>query len=299
MSDTDQGQQGDIELFRDAVDTPTLEQFENPKLPEPKPQEAKEPAERTRDEQGRFKQAEIPKEVPNDQEARIPSGRLREESEARRRAEQEILELRARVAAYEVNRQQSQQPQKQPDIFDDPTNFIFRTMAPVLQQMNAESQFKLEKQSTQYAQQMYGVDVVDQAYNAMALSLRSGDATAAAVLQNAKDSHDPYGMITRWYLDRQTLNTVGGDLEAYKKSVLEQAMRDPEYQRQVFNAMRGQATQQINRPVPTVTNQSQSPMFPPSVSDIGAAAGGEELIQDASDDALFRAAVSAKRRPSR
>jgi len=108
-------------------------------------------------------------------------------------------------------------------------------------------------------------------------------------------SHDPFGVITRWFVDRQTLNTIGGDLEAYKKSILEQAMRDPEYQRQVFNAARGGATTQINRPVQQVSQAATS--LPPSLSEIGAA-GGDELIQDASDEALFRAAVTAKRRPT-
>jgi hypothetical protein len=294
LSDIDQGSQGDAELFREATDTSTLKDFENPKIPVP-------PAEtdlktQPRGEDGRFQKTEKPEPEPPGG-GQIPSGRLREESDARRRAEQEILDLRAKIAAYEVQRQQPQQPApRKLDIFDDPSGFVKQEMYPVLQQMDAHYRYQMEKQSVSNAQRLYGNEMVDQAYNAMALGLRSGDATAKAVLDNAQVSHDPYGMITQWYIDRQTLNTIGGDLETYKKQVLAEAMKDPEYQRQVFNAMRGQATQQVVRPVQQVANPS--PTYPPSVSDIGAAVGGEELIQDASDQALFRAAVSAKRRPT-
>jgi len=300
LSDIDQGSQGDAELFREATDTSTLRDFENPKIPVP-PAET-DPRTQPRGEDGRFQKAEKTEsepEPPGPPGGQIPSGRLREESEARRRAEQEILDLRARVAAYEVQRQQPQQPQPQPkklDIFDDPSGFVKQEMYPVLQQMDAHYRYQMEKQSAANAQRLYGAEVVDQAYNAMALGLRSGDATAKAVLDGATGSHDPFGAITQWYIDRQTLNTIGGDLETYKKQVLAEAMKDPEYQRQVFNAMRGQATQQVVRPIQPIANPS--PTYPPSVSDIGAAVGGEELIQDASDQALFRAAVSAKRRPT-
>ena len=74
-------------------------------------------------------------------------------------------------------------------------------------------------------------------------------------------------------------------------------MRDPEYQRQVFNAARGGAVTQINRPVSTQQVSQAATPLPPSLSEIGAA-GGDELIQDASEEALFRAAVTAKRRPT-
>ena len=303
MSDTDvaQGQPSEEGLFREALDTPTLKDYENPQpLPPAPPAEKAQP----RGEDGRFQKTEPPEPEEQAPAGQIPPGRLREESEARRRAEQQVLELQARVAAYEVNRSQQQQPvQKQPDIFEDPTAFVYQTMAPVLQQLQAENQLKLERQSTQYAQQMYGPEVVDQAYNAMAMSLRNGDATANAVLQNAKGSHDPYGTITRWYLERQTLNTIGGDLEKYRQGILENAMKDPNFQRQVVQAMRSQPSlPQVNRPVTmqqiAAAQQQPAPVFPPSVSEIGAI-GGDELIQDASDNALFRAAVTAKRRPTR
>src|SRR6516162_1235422 len=291
-----QGQPSDGELFREALDTPTLKDFENPKIPIEPPQqktEAESPS-RQRDEQGRFQKAEKGSEDAQP-DGNIPSFRLREESEARRRAEQELSELRAQIAAFKVSQQQQQPPQKKLDIFDDPSAFVRQEMQPVLEQLRAEHRLNLERQSTENAQRFYGHETVDNAYNTMAMGMRNSDPQAWAIYHSAMGSHDPFGVITRWFVDRQTLNTIGGDLEAYKKSILEQAMRDPEYQRQVFSAARGGAVTQINRPVQQVSQSTTS--LPPSLSEIGAA-GGDELIQDASDEALFRAAVTAKRRPT-
>src|SRR6516164_2044998 len=297
LSDTEvvQGQQSEGELFREALDTPTLKDFENPKIPIEPPQqktEAESPS-RQRDDQGRFQKAE--KGSEEQPEGVIPPYRLREESEARRRAEQELSELRAQIAAFKVSQQQQQPPQKKLDIFDDPSAFVRQEMQPVIQQMQAEYRLTLERQSTENAQRFYGHETVDNAYNTMAMGMRNSDPQAWAVYHSAMASHVPFGVITRWFVDRQTLNTIGGDLEAYKKSILEQAMRDPEYQRQVFSAARGGATTSVNRPVQQVSQPATS--LPPSLSEIGAA-GGDELIQDASDEALFRAAVTAKRRPT-
>jgi hypothetical protein len=120
------------------------------------------------------------------------------------------------------------------------------------------------------------------------------DPHAWATYNRAMASHDPYGVITRAHMDRQTLTEIGGDLETYKKRVLEEAMKDPEFHKQVIQAAKGQAAasgQQINRPGVV---QSKVPTLP-SLSDIGAA-GADEQQMEPSDEALFRAAVSAKRR---
>lgn len=288
------------ELFREALDSPTLEQFENPKLSkEPPAVKAEEQPDRPRDDQGRFQKVE--KEAADQQEGRIPPHRLREESDARRRAEQQIAELQAKIAAYEVNqRQQQQAPPKKIDIFDDPEAYIRQTTQPMFEQMDAKYQSRLEKQSVEYAQRFYGPDTVDQAYNAMASGMRNSDPAAWATYHSAMGSHDPYGVITRWYVNQQTLGEIGeGGLDAYKQRILEEAMRNPEYQRQVLQAARNGATTQVHRPVQMSAGLSpQSSPLPPSLSEVGAVVGEEGLLQDPPDDALFRAAVSAKRRPT-
>ena len=94
---------------------------------------------------------------------------------------------------------------------------------------------------------------------------------------------------TRWHINNETMKEVGGDLAAYKKRVLEEALTDPEHQRQVFAASKGNA-QHVARPVPPYILKI------PSLGNVGAGAGGEADLQEPSDDQLFRAATTAKRR---
>jgi hypothetical protein len=120
------------------------------------------------------------------------------------------------------------------------------------------------------------------------------DPHAWATYQQAMASFDPYGVITRAHLDRQTLTQIGGDLDSFKKKILDEALNDPEFHKRAVQAAKGHAVangQQVNRPAVT---QSKVPLLP-SLSDIGAA-GADEQQTEPSEEALFRAAVSAKRR---
>jgi hypothetical protein len=282
LSDTTQGQdvQGeqqadDASLFREALDAPTLEKFENPRLPEARQQPEPKP------------------EPPQQPDAAVPSGRFREETEARRRAEREATDLRARLAAYEVQpKQQQQQPKL--DVFDNPSGFVKQEVEPILNQFRQELQMTREAMSADNAVRLYGEEKVSAARASLEQGMARHDPHAWATYNRAMASHDPYGVIARWHLDRETLTQIGGDLESYRQKVLQEAMNDPEFHKQVIQAARGQAAangSQINRPAVT---QSKVPTLP-SLSDIGAA-GADEQTVEASDEALFRAAVSAKRR---
>jgi hypothetical protein len=284
LSDTTQGQdqdtpqspQNDASLFREALDAPTLEKFENPPLPEPKP-----PA------------GQQQKSDTQQPDAAVPAGRLREESDARRRAERDVQDLRARLAAFEVQPRQQQPPSQKLDVFDNPSGFVKQEVEPLLQQFRQELQMTREAMSADNAVRVYGDERVGAARASLEQGMARHDPNAWATYNRAMASHDPYGVITRWHLDRETLTQIGGDLETYKKRVLEEALKDPEFHRQVIQAAKGQAAangQQINRPVV----QSKVPNLP-SLSEIGAAGPDEQVIQP-SEDALFRAAVSAKRR---
>jgi hypothetical protein len=278
LSDVTQGQdvhQNDDALFREALDAPTLEKFENP--PEIKPEPKVEPKVE-------------PKPEPQG-DGPVPSGRFREETEARRRAERERDELRAQLAAFQVRPQQpATQPQKL-DVFDNPAAFVKQEVTPLFEQFRAELQMTREAISADSAVGRYGEDRVSTARQALEQGMARGDPNAWATYNRAMSSHDPYGVITRWHMDRETLTQIGGDLEGYKAKLLEDALKDPEFQKRVIQAAKGQAVGQVNRPAIT---QSTVPTLP-SLSDIGAA-GGDEGMQEPSDEALFRAAVSAKRR---
>jgi hypothetical protein len=269
MSDTTQDA-ADTALFREALDAPTLDKFENPEVrPEPARQE---------------------REPKPEVEASIPPARLREESEARRNVERERDELRARLAAFEVQPRPQQTPDKKLDVFDNPSAFVQQEVTPLLERMEARMQAQTESMSANFAATYYGADKVSEARNALQQGLFAGDPNARAVHQAALQHPDPYGLITRWHMERQMLSQIGGDLEQYNQRTLQEALKNPEFLKQALEAAKGQAVGQINRPV----TSSKVPTLP-SLSDIGAA-GGDEGQTSASDEALFRAAVSAKRR---
>jgi hypothetical protein len=288
LSDTTQGQDvqqpDDGALFREALDAPTLEKFENPQLPPEKPVQQPAPQQQPGQQQPQ-----------QQQDAPVPAGRLREESEARRRAEREATDLRARLAAYEVQPRQQQHPEKKLDVFDNPSGFVQQEIKPHLEQMNQQFQMMREMMSADNATRLYGEPSVTAARAALEQGMARHDPHAWATYNRAMASHDPYGVITRAHMDRQTLTEIGGDLETYKKRVLEEALKDPEFHKQVIQAAKGQAAasgSQVNRPAQIT--QSKVPTLP-SLSDIGAA-GADEQQMEPSDEALFRAAVSAKRR---
>ena len=290
MSDVTQGQdvlESSIEeqqnLFNEAIDAPTLEKFENPKLPPDVVDDGKG-------------QQKPPKQQEPD--GPVPSGRFREELEARRRAERESNELRAQLAAYQVQQtRQQQQPQRPPvDMFDNPQGWLQQNMQPVLEAMRAENQQKLENLSADNAVRYYGEDKVTAARGALEQGMQRQDPQAWATYHRAMQSHDPYGVISRWHMDRETVAAVGGDLEGYVNKRIEAAMRDPNFQRQWMAAQRGNAQaagSYVNQPVRQITQQAVPNV--PSLSDIGAV-GPDEQLSEPSDISLFRAAVTARRR---
>jgi hypothetical protein len=279
MTDVTQGAPDapdDASLFQDATTT-TLEKFENPELPiEPVAKEpVKEPVK------------EPPKE-PNrpDPDAMVPAGRLREESEARRRLERERDDLMRQLASRP---QPQMPPQPKPDMFENPSGFVQNEVRPSLEQINQRLQMQTEAFSKQMAAMAHGYDKVTAAEQALTQGMRQGDPSVKAVWEQAMQSAHPYEVITRWHVNQETMREVGGDLAAYKKRILEEALKDPEYQRQAIQASKGTA-QHVARSV-----TSSVPKIP-SLGNVGAGAGGEPDLQEPSDEQLFRAAVTARRK---
>lgn len=280
MTDMTQGQDAPNEnaLFNDAVSTTTLEKFENPEPVAPdKPQPDKV--------------TEPPKpEAKPDDNAPVPAGRMREEAELRRRAERERDDLQRRLDALMVR--QPPQPQTPPqaiDYLDNPKGFVQAELKPILEQMRAEFQTQREAMSLDNARTRYGYDKVDAAYQALSQGMSRGDPSAKAMLDQAMASHDPYGMITRWHQQNETLRVIGPDPEAYRKRILEEALSDPEYRKRVIEAAKSQAAASGNTVARPVVASS------PSLANIGGGGGDQQVIEP-SDEELFRAATQAKRR---
>jgi hypothetical protein len=280
MTDTTQGQDlpDDSKLFNDAISAETLDKFENPELPldlPPQPKPEPEPP------------AEKPAEkVEAKEEAHIPAWRLREESEARRSAERRYEELLARQAQV-----QPQTPQG-PDIFENPSEFVQQQFKPYLEQIRADLQMQREGMSLDWAMRSHGQETVASARQALEQGLSRGDLAAQETYRRAMSSHDPYGVIVRWHREGEVLRTTGGDINAYRQKVLDEAINDPDYRKRVMEAARGQAVATGNSVARPVTPKVASS---PSLGNIGAGGGDTQVIEP-SDNELFQAAVNAKRR---
>jgi hypothetical protein len=281
MTDVTQGADApdDTALFNEATSAETLEKFENPppveepEKPAPPPPEAK------------------PEAKPDDN-APVPPGRLREEADARRRAERERDDLRAQLLAAARQAPQQQQQPRSVDLFDNPSGFVQQELKPYLEEISSAFQQQREAMSLDFALQRHGDEKVGAARGALEAGMQRGDPNAWSTYNRAMSSHDPYGVIVRWHHEGETLRTIGGDIDGYKKRVLEEALNDPEYRARVIAAARGQAAATGNtvaRPVKPVTSS-------PSLGNIGAGGGGSQQVIEPSDAELFRAATSAKRR---
>jgi hypothetical protein len=281
MTDTTQGADApnDAALFNEATTTDTLEKFENP--PVAPPAEKPPPA----------PPAEKPDAKPEDN-APVPAGRLREESERARKAERERDELRQRLDALSRPAPQAPAAPTGVDIFASPKEFVQQEIKPFLEQVQTEFQQQREAMSLNWAIDKHGDETVRSARQSLEEGMSRGDQTAWATYQRAMKSHDPYGVIIRAHQDGEVLRTTGGNLDAYRKRVLEEALTDPEYRARVIEAAKGQAAaagNSVARPVRPVVASS------PSLGDIGAGGGDSQVIEP-SDAELFRAATTAKRR---
>lgn len=224
-------------------------------------------------------------------EPAIPPGRLREETEARRAAERRAIELEARLAAIE-RQQQPQQPRQRADVFENPSAFVQEEVQPILDPVTQQISQMREFYSRREATREHGAEKVKAAYDWIAEGIASRDPEAVAVYQRAMQSMDPFGDITRAHLQRQTFQEIGGDLNAYRQRVLDEALKDQAFQAKVLEAARAQAQAAGT----TITRPAGAVASLPSITKVGAAALSEGQQPDLSDAELFEATTSRKRR---
>lgn len=115
----------------------------------------------------------------------------------------------------------------------------------------------------------HGDDRVMAARQALEQGMQRGDPNVWGLYQRAMQSHDPYGVIVKWHHDRETLNSIGGDLDSFRKKTRDEALEDPEFLKMAIERAKGAANgKSVNRPVVT----SSVPTLP-SLSNIGAGGG--------------------------
>jgi len=227
-----------------------------------------------------------PPPAPKEAEPAIPPGRLREETEARRSAERERDEFRRQLDQVLLRQPvPKQEPPKRSDMFEAPSAFVQEEVKPLLDPVQERINAVTEHYSLQHAITRHGDEKVQGARKALESAMGARDSEAWSVYNRAMKSIDPYGEILNWHIGKEVISTVGSDLGAYKQRVLDEALKDPEFQKKVFEAARGQAVSQgnsVNRPV--------VPKLP-SIGKVGAAAPSNEADDNMSDEELFHAAT--------
>lgn len=259
-------------------------------------------ASQPRDESGRFapkSQGEAPSEPvetaaqPSAEQGGnvgVPPGRLREESEARRRAEAEKEELRAQLARMEqqiaamsrqpVQPQPPQQPQQVPDWYTDPDAATDHRVNPRFQQIEQMLDYNARLAATG----IYSREAIDSAVEAV---LTAKQTNRLDPLEEARIANAPnrYEAAVQWHKRQQVLSEVGEDPQAYRQKVLDAALDDPSFLAKAIERARQSGGQPQSGAAPVV-------QLPPSLNTRTAASPTHpDDATDASDAAIWKAAT--------
>lgn len=261
--------------------------------PEAQPAPTPEASPVARDEKGRFVDAKVetvaePEQPSAVKEPAIPPSRLREEAEARRRADQENADLRARIRLLEEARNPPQ-PATPPDIFTSPEEWANQQIDPVRNQVMEVNEFW----SRRFAEKEHGADKVAEAYTALSDAITSGKINGPQALAELKKSQDPYGDIVGWHQRNSLLSEIGSDPKAYEQKIIERHLSDPATRAKLLEALNAQ---QPATPAPAAQGGTSVVKLPPSLNRMTSAASSTPgAPQDVSDEALFSQTVARRR----
>jgi hypothetical protein len=271
-------------LFDDATsDAPVEEAAAEPVVEEQSAQ--------ARDEAGRFAakaEAETESETvaASDQPARtpvddnaamVPSWRVREINEEKRAATAELEALRAERAQWQ-QRQQQPAPKAEPvakadkpDPLLDPEGYAKAVREEVRNDLLNERREESLVRAREANQPEF-----DEAY---AAAQKAVDPALKARMQN---SRDPGKTLLEWHREVKTRQEIGGDLNAYKQRLRDEALKDPEFLAKAVEAARGTAQPQQSNGRPRVE-------LPPSLNGASRsnAALRSAMTADVDDEALF------------
>lgn len=291
----------DQEIFNAAISGTELPESapEDTPAAEPAPIVTPEPpAQANRDEQGRFAALdEAPPAAPPqpsepDREPTIPPARLREEAEARRKAEREADELRGqlKVLMERSAPQAPQTPAKPPiDPFTDPEGFyrdIGSQVEQVREQMRQEMRVERMNGSFDRASRDHGdaFNSALEAFAAVANPARNGG--DERLRSEMLSSYDPARFVMDWHARNTLLSEIGSDPNAYRQRIIDEYLSNPENKARLAEAV---APKPAAPPAPTVK-------LPPSLNrSTGASSPSAQDGADVSDHELFASTVSRRR----
>ncbi len=314
--------QQDIDI---PLEIDSREMFEAAMAPEPKAEPVKaEPAEapkpepegdRPRDEHGRFvatKDEAKPDDVApaaqqavagiqpiteqTDAAANVPSWRLREVNEGRAAAERRAEEaardratLQAQMQAMAAELQALRTPKAEPvDFFANPDEALQQRLTPIEARFaKLEQDLRLSSSRTA-AIAVHGAPAVMEMEKAVAKAMSESHPDIPGLAMRMRSSDDPAGIAMHWYKQTRLWEATGGDPDAYKTKVLEEALKNPEHLAKAMEAARTQAGGG------TASGTRPAINLPPSLSKAPGAGMNNAAADDGdmSDRALFRHAMS-------
>jgi hypothetical protein len=234
-------------------------------------------------------------------QGRVPAGKLREEAERRRQAEQLLETERAARAEERKNfealqtqvqtltqilqgqRQPPQPPGKEepktepevPDIFENPRGFVDH-IREIVQQAVTPVRSDMKKQAVETSFALAHSTHKDTFANAFQAinKLDPQNPDDRATVQRIYNSPNPGEALVQWHKRSTALSRVGDDPDAYERSIEERTrqslLKDPEFKKQLLAEMRQEAA----------TGQNGSPRtetrLPPSLARRGGSNLGVE-----------------------
>lgn len=276
----------DKELFEQAIsDEPVVEQPGQETAPEEQPAVS-------RDDKGRFATktektearpepvVETRTEATPQAEPAIPPGRLREEADARRKAERELDEMRGQMAAMMrmMNPQRQDSAPEPIDFFANPDAAISQRLNPLQQHFAGQMQEMKNHFSEMFARQVHG-DAKFDAAKEWAKTRMNDPALEARIAR----SNNPWGELIKSYDEHKTLSEIGTDPNAFIQKKLDEALNNPEFLAKAMERARVQAGGPSSQPSPV--------KLPPSINRATSAAPSHDPPGDMSDRSLYEFAT--------
>jgi hypothetical protein len=241
---------------------------------------------------------DTPQPTEDDKAAQVPSWRLREVREAReaaeRKAEEAVREsyaVRQQLQDMQRRLAELQKPKQEPvDFFANPEAAIAQHISPIEERF-AQLQSKLLLNSSRaMAVAIHGAAAVQEMEAAVEKATRENHQELSLLAAQMRASDDPVHVAMQWHKRTKLWETTGGDPDAYKKRVLEDAMKDPEFQAKVLAAARGQA-----EATPTARPNVQLPPSLNKATGAGLTNSDPSEEADMTDRGLFKYAMGNRR----
>lgn len=231
-------------------------------------------------------------EQPKDDAATVPSWRLREVREAREAAERKAEEatrerfaLQTQLQQMQAELQKLQAPKSEPaDFFADPDQALQQRLTPFEQRFAKLEQDVRLSSSRAAAIAVHGAPIVAEMEKSIEEAMQKNHPDINGLAAQMRTSSDPVGVAMNWYKRNKLWDVTGGDPDAYKSKVLDEALKNPEYLQKALEAARAQAG--------AAPGSRPNIQLPPSLSRApGSAPSAAVDESDMSDRSLFKQAV--------